>query len=74
MAIDAYEALQKIASRDGGTSAVLRGFWPAGEGPETGAHVHRVHDLPDLRNWRTGLHGGTRRVVEGHVRPEGSQP
>jgi CRISPR system Cascade subunit CasD len=74
MARDAHAALQKITSRDSGAVPVLRGFWPAGEGPETGADVHRVHDLPDLRNWRTGLHGGTRRVVEGHIRPEGFQP
>ncbi len=73
MAMDAYAALQKIASRAAEAAAVLRCFWPTGEGPETGAHVHRVHDLPDLRNWRTGLHGGTRRVIEGHIRPEGSQ-
>jgi hypothetical protein len=23
--------------------------------------------LPDLRNWRTGLHGGARKIVEGIV-------
>ncbi|QCO00135.1 type I-E CRISPR-associated protein Cas5/CasD (plasmid) [Azospirillum argentinense] len=44
-------------------------LWPAGEGPETGADVHRVTALADRRNWRTGLHGGTRLVVEGRVRP-----
>jgi len=27
--------------------------------------------LPDLRNWKTGLHGGSRLVVEGAVVAEG---
>ena len=45
----------------------MRAIWPVGEGPEDGDDVFRVVDLPDLRNWRTGLHGGTRRVVEGVV-------
>ncbi|CAO3382450.1 type I-E CRISPR-associated protein Cas5/CasD [Azospirillum argentinense] len=47
-------------------------LWPAGEGPETGPDVDRVTALPDRRNWRTGLHGGTRMVVEGRVRPAGT--
>lgn len=74
MAIDAHTALCRTIRTDGQSNAQLRGFWPAGEGPETGENVHRVHDLPDLRNWRSGLHGGSRRVVEGHIMPEGSQP
>ncbi len=41
----------------------LRASWPAGEGPSG----HRGLDLPDLRNWITGLHAGTRRVVEGRL-------
>ncbi|CAO3416145.1 type I-E CRISPR-associated protein Cas5/CasD [Azospirillum endophyticum] len=44
-------------------------LWPAGEGPETGDGVERVTALADLRNWRTGLHGGTRLVVEGRIAP-----
>lgn len=43
-------------------------LWPVGEGPETGSNVERVTDLADLRNWRTGLHGGSRRVVEGQIK------
>jgi CRISPR system Cascade subunit CasD len=74
MAIDAHTALCRTMRTDGQSNALLRGFWPAGEGPETGENVHRVHDLLDLRNWRSGLHGGSRRVVEGHIMSEGSQP
>lgn len=61
-AATAFEALQRVP---GESTGPLRALWPAGEGPESGEAVHRIIDLPDLRNWRTGLHGGTRRVVEG---------
>ncbi|MBF0192639.1 MAG: type I-E CRISPR-associated protein Cas5/CasD [Magnetococcales bacterium] len=61
----AYAALRQMPG--GGR---LRALWPLGEGPEVGDEVLRVIDLPDIRNWRTGLHGGARRVVEGFVRPE----
>ncbi len=37
-----------------------RALWPM-EGVESGS------DLSDLRNWITGLHGGTRRVSEGGI-------
>ena len=56
------------AERD--ASPPLRATWPLGNGPSSGDRVLRVLDLADLRNWRTGLHGGTRKVVEGHVVPE----
>ena len=46
-----------------------RALWPVGEGPETGDDVDRIVDMPDLRNWRTGLHSGSRRVVEGRIVP-----
>lgn len=61
-AVTAFEALQRVPGESIGP---LRALWPAGEGPESGEAVQRIIDLPDLRNWRTGLHGGTRRVVEG---------
>ncbi|ODN67682.1 type I-E CRISPR-associated protein Cas5/CasD [Methylobrevis pamukkalensis] len=38
-----------------------RAFWPAEEGGGT------VRDISDMRNWRTGLHGGHRRVSEGEI-------
>lgn len=46
-----------------------RALWPAAEGPESGDGVDRVIDMPDLRNWRTGLHAGWRRIVEGRLTP-----
>ncbi len=52
-------------------SGTFRALWPAGEGPEADASVDRVIDLPDIRNWRTGLHGGSRVVVEGIVKGVG---
>lgn len=61
----AFEALRQVPGAVG-----RRALWPLGEGPEAGREVHRIVDLPDLRNWRTGLHGGVRKVVEGEVTPE----
>ncbi|CAN5240659.1 type I-E CRISPR-associated protein Cas5/CasD [soil metagenome] len=66
-AATAVEALRQVPGEQH-----LRALWPLGEGPAAGADVHRIHDLPDLRNWRTGLHGGARKVVEGVVTPERS--
>ena len=59
-----HEALSSIPG-DG----EMRAFWPEEEGPESGDGVDRVVDMPDLRNWRTGLHAGWRRVVEGRLTP-----
>lgn len=40
------------------------GIWPnEGAGPENALR----HDLADLRNWRSGLHGGSRIVMEGDI-------
>ena len=61
----AYEALHALP--EPGES--LRAMWPVGQGPEVGNGVDRIADLADLRNWRTGLHGGSRRVVEGRIAP-----
>lgn len=49
-------------------TASFRALWPVGEGPESGDAVERITDLADLRNWRTGLHGGARHVVEGRIK------
>lgn len=56
-------------NRDGNTPALMRAQWPANEGPQEGPLVDRVIALPDRRNWISGLHGGTRRVIEGRVPP-----
>ncbi len=39
-------------------------LWPATDVVSEGEHTR---DLPDLRNWHSGLHGGARRVVTGHL-------
>jgi CRISPR system Cascade subunit CasD len=61
-----YEALRRVPAVDAPLSP-LRALWPQHEGPSEGRQVHRIVALPDLRNWKTGLHGGTRMVVEGFV-------
>jgi CRISPR system Cascade subunit CasD len=66
----AYEALRSIPAIDKPLHP-LRALWPQTEGPTEGRQVHRIVALPDLRNWKTGLHGGTRLVVEGTVEAEG---
>ncbi|MBL3570394.1 type I-E CRISPR-associated protein Cas5/CasD [Rhodovulum sulfidophilum] len=42
-----------------------RALWPAtdAEDEDEGS----ILDLADLRNWRSGLHGGSRRVIEGEI-------
>jgi CRISPR system Cascade subunit CasD len=62
----AKEALTRLGDADQAPRR-MRAIWPIGEGPEDGDDVFRVVNIPDLRNWRTGLHGGTRRIVEGVV-------
>ena len=63
---NAFEALRALPSQGPG---LLRAQWPARHGPEAGPEVDRIVDLPDLRSWRTGVHRGSRVVVEGWVRP-----
>ncbi len=63
-AASAYEALRRVPSARG-----QRAIWPRGEGPEAGRMTDRIVDLLDLRNWRTGLHGGVRQVIEGRLEP-----
>lgn len=64
---DAFEALSRAPARSESNAHRLRAAWPLGEGPSDGAVVDQIVDLPDLRNWRTGLHGGSRKMVIGHV-------
>jgi CRISPR system Cascade subunit CasD len=65
----AYAALQQLPLEQDAPESP-RAVWPLGEGPSSGDMVFRIVDLPDLRNWRTGLHGGARKIVEGIVTPE----
>ena len=67
----AYEALQKVpAPPEDNTTTSMRSLWPLDGSPVDDANVSRIIDLPDLCNWRTGLHSGTRKVVEGRISPE----
>lgn len=52
----------------------LRAIWPVGEGPVDGPLVDRIIDLADLRDWQSGLHSGSRRIVEGRVMAEEERP
>ena len=45
-----------------------RAQWPDGEGPTGDTTLH----LSDLRNWRSGLHGGNRLVIQGRIPGAGS--
>lgn len=51
------------ALSDLGPALPARAQWPEGEGP---AGSRRLA-LADLRNWRSGLHGGARPVIEGQL-------
>lgn len=66
VAADAHSALGLIAPAESGDRC-LRACWPLYEGPSDGDAVECIIDVPDLRNWRSGLHGGSRKVVEGRV-------
>jgi CRISPR system Cascade subunit CasD len=59
-----HAALSALPELTGGEH---RALWPVGEGPEDGPGVDKVVALADRRNWQTGLHGGTRLVVEGRI-------
>jgi len=58
----AHEALSETAPSE------ARAQWPDGEGPSG----HTILNLSDLRNWRSGLHGGSRLVVQGRLQRAGS--
>ena len=62
----AYDALCALSVKGD-----ARALWPEEQGPRAGGAVDRVADRTDIRVWRTGLHGGSRRVVDGRVTPIG---
>jgi CRISPR system Cascade subunit CasD len=64
---DALSQLPSLAERGRSPRPELRAQWPAGEGPTKGPLVDRGLALADRRNWISGLHGGTRHVVEGRI-------
>ncbi len=71
---EAISGLAASANRHHKEKAIFRAQWPASEGPVDGDMVDRGTALPDRRNWISGLHGGTRHVVEGRVMPGDLQP
>lgn len=68
-AATAHAALTALTRQDANGPPKLRALWPAGEGPASGTDIDRTVNLPDRRNWVSGLHGGTRLVVEGRITP-----
>ena len=46
--------------------------WPLGEGAQ-GVIPNRQHAIQDLKNWRQGVHGGERIILEGKI-PRGVTP
>lgn len=65
----AHAAIVALPRQDPHGPVTLRAQWPAGEGPTSGDDVERTANIADRRNWVSGLHGGTRHVVEGRVTP-----
>ncbi|MGV6874105.1 type I-E CRISPR-associated protein Cas5/CasD [Pseudochelatococcus sp. B33] len=57
-AVDARAALIAVPG-----NGEMRALWPAAAG--------KSQEIADRRNWRSGLHGGTRRVAEGRITPAG---
>jgi len=62
----AFLALQSILSEE---KQDFRVIWSGSEGSEG---YHTRFEISDERNWRTGLHGGSRVVYEGRI--EGTKP
>lgn len=46
-----------------------RAFWPRAEGAPVSSTHAREFTVTDRRNWRSGVHGGSRLIVEGEVVP-----
>ena len=70
----AHAAITRLPRQDIDGPAKLRAQWPVGEGPDAGSDVERTANLADRRNWISGLHGGTRQVVEGRITPTAATP
>jgi len=76
LAATAHAGISSLAPAcaDHTAEAPYRAQWPAGEGPTNGPQVDRSIALPDRRNWTSGLHGGTRHVIEGRVSAGPARP
>jgi len=67
----AGEALARIpfiGTVEEGRAPELRALWPEGEAPLQ-AWADQRRAICDERNWRSGLHGGARAIVEGRLFP-----
>lgn len=60
-------ALSKCTPRGGPPDKRYRAFWPGPARHDDSAAADSVRDVTDERNWRTGLHGGARRICEGRI-------
>lgn len=58
-ASNAYEALKRR------TNPGTRAQWDAEDGPTGGNAVYQIRSAQDLKNWKSKIHQGHRRVVEG---------
>ncbi|WP_416832751.1 MAG: type I-E CRISPR-associated protein Cas5/CasD [Erythrobacter sp.] len=67
---DAFSALVAAAPIE----KPLRAVWPEGSGPGTQPFADQTIRLTDVRNWSTGIHAGSRNVVEGWVHPSRPHP
>ncbi len=63
--LEAESAHAALSRAFGGSEA--RAQWPVGEGTEAKEFFDSVTDLADLKNWRIGLHSGSRPVALGRV-------
>ena len=72
-ASDICTALAKVAPQEGPSNSPYRAFWPLSAVASGQVKRDRVWDVTDERNWRTGLHGGSRRVCEGRITADGGQ-
>lgn len=66
---DICTALAKCTPKDGPQDMRYRAFWPwsAQHQGHAATNSVQVRDVTDERNWRTGLHGGSRRICEGEI-------
>lgn len=68
---DVCTALAKCTPKGDQPDKRYRAFWPRSAHHEGPATTDSVRDVTDERNWRTGLHGGSRSICEGRIMARG---
>lgn len=73
---DICTALRKCTPGDSHSDTEYRAFWPwsaehQDRAVTDGVRDVTVRDVTDERSWRTGLHGGSRRICEGRITARG---